>query len=256
LVTSKNKRGGVSYDGGSRTNTVSNGSNNNNRGQDEQNQERLDRTSIAWPEWMLRYVASDDQTAFNDLIWSVGGSPPYGGISYEEAAAVYDLLDQFYGRGQKMAPEEAYDRVRQYIQRYPDRLNALELFRCYDRIISSADNLSTEDVSPGLALCEKLGHIPAKAYFMTVAAQLLYRDGKIGKAKEILLDVLPTFLYLASQDLVYKSRALSTVQNAISFAAMDGDFSTARDLFAKLGHLFPTKAYEQLRSALGEDSSI
>ena len=57
----------------------------------------MDRTTIPWHIWLLRYMATDDESAFEDLIWSVGGSPPYGDISYEEAGAVYDLLQEFRG---------------------------------------------------------------------------------------------------------------------------------------------------------------
>jgi hypothetical protein len=49
-----------------------------------------DYTTLPWPHWMLRYVSSDDPEAMSDLEWSVGGSPPYGGVSYDEASAVYD----------------------------------------------------------------------------------------------------------------------------------------------------------------------
>lgn len=212
-----------------------------------------DKNSIPWTEWMLRYVASDDSNALNDLIWSVGGSPPYGGISYDEAAAVYDLVEQFYGQGQRKAPESAYDRVKQFVQAFPEKLYTLEVFQCHERITNAPDDFSNDDVLRGLELCDKLNHNPAKAFFLTLAAQLLYRDGKIGKAKDILLDVLPTFLYLASQDPVYLWRARTTIQNSISFAVMDGDFSTARELLGKFGQFIPAEVYEQLRTRLGDE---
>jgi hypothetical protein len=83
-------------------------------------------TQVPWPEWLLRYLACDNEESFEDLIWSVGGSPPYGGVSYEEGAAVYELLEKYRGPGK--APEGAYQKLRGFIAKVPDRLDALETF--------------------------------------------------------------------------------------------------------------------------------
>ncbi len=70
-------------------------------------------SSKAWPYWMLRYMMKDDEQAFEDLVWSVGGSPPYGGISYEEAKVVYHLIEDYRGKG--MASPARYKAVRKFV---------------------------------------------------------------------------------------------------------------------------------------------
>ena len=69
----------------------------------------MKRADIPWPNWILRYVGADAPDAMEDLVWSVGGSPPYGGVSYDEASEVYNLLEKFMGPGK--APKAAYDSV-------------------------------------------------------------------------------------------------------------------------------------------------
>jgi hypothetical protein len=207
-----------------------------------------------WPDHMLRYIASEDQNVLNDLIWSVGGSPPSGGISYDEAGAVYELVEQYYGHGLKTAPKSAYDKVRKFLKSDRKKLNTLDLFQCYDHIVSSQNTFSKKEVDHGLSLCKKLGHTPALMYFLSLLAEVLYRDGNIGKAKDILVDILPTYMYEASQDVVYSARAVAAVQNAISFTAMDGDFPAARQMLDKLGHLISPGAREQISLALREHS--
>src|SRR5687768_5529413 len=87
-----------------------------------------DDSPPAWPHWMARFVGSGgDEGAFWDLIWSVGGSPPYGGVGYDEASAVYELLEAYRGPG--MAPDSHYDRVSGFLAGRPDAVLALEAFR-------------------------------------------------------------------------------------------------------------------------------
>jgi hypothetical protein len=189
-------------------------------------------TSVPWPSWLLRFIASDDRSAFNDLVWSVGGSPPYGGVSYEEAEAVYNLLEQFMGPGR--APEGAYEAIRRFIRDKPERLDALEVFRRRDCIASSPEDYSEEDVVVGIALSEKLGHAGVRAYFLTLQAQLRYKAGEIPEAKRLTFEALPVLLDLAARDSAYIERATIIGQNAVSFASLDGDFEAARKIKAIL----------------------
>src|SRR6185436_7424701 len=56
-------------------------------------------TSKPWPHFLIRYMLQNDESTFEDLIWSVGGSPPYGGVSYEEAKAIFELVENYRGPG-------------------------------------------------------------------------------------------------------------------------------------------------------------
>jgi hypothetical protein len=74
------------------------------------------RTSTPWPYWLIRYLASDDPSAFEDLISSVRGSPPYGGVSYDAvAAAVCERLEAYRGPGR--APDDACAAVEKLLGR-------------------------------------------------------------------------------------------------------------------------------------------
>jgi hypothetical protein len=84
---------------------------------------QVEDSSKPWPYWMLRAMMSDDKQGFSDLVWSVFGSPPYGGISYEEAGAVYDLIEDFRGSG--MASGARYDAVRSVLREHPERERVL-----------------------------------------------------------------------------------------------------------------------------------
>src|SRR5262245_47491464 len=99
-------------------------------------------SNTPWPYWMLRYIATDDEKAFWDLVWSVGGSPPYGGVSYEEAKAVYDLLEDYRGPGE--ASPSSYTAVKKFAKGNQERLDALEAFSINDKITSASDSFSAD----------------------------------------------------------------------------------------------------------------
>src|SRR5262249_25022690 len=134
--------------------------------------ERADRP---WPYWMMRYVGSDDRQALEDLIWSVGGSPPYGGVSRDEAEAVYNLLEAYRGPG--AAGEARYEKVRAPTRWRPDRVAVLDIFHCADQIQSTSDSYGREPVDRGLALARQVGHRGAEASFLSFQAGWLFRIG-------------------------------------------------------------------------------
>jgi hypothetical protein len=207
-----------------------------------------DHTNVPWPHWMLRYVGSGDEGAMEDLIWSVGGSPPYGGVSYEEAAAVYELLEAYRGPG--AASPAAYDRVKPFVARDQTRDMAIEIFRCADAIQSAADSYGSEPVARGLALSRKAGHRGAEAGFLAFEAGLHYRNGDVSKARDRTLEALDIFLGAAETDSAYEKRAMQTAQNAVSLTAMGGDRTRARELLHKLAGVIQPSAGEQLRRSL------
>lgn len=207
-----------------------------------------DKTDVAWPHWMLRYVGSDDEDAMEDLIWSVGGSPPYGGVSYEEASAVYDLLEDY--RGPDAASAESYERVQPFVATDPDRRRALEIFRCADEIQSQAASYGMEPVRRGLALSREAGHRGAEASFLAFEAGLHYREGNVTAARDRTLEALDIILAAAEEDPVYEKRARQMAQNAVSLTAMGGDHGKARDLLHGLAGVMDPIASEQLRRSL------
>src|SRR5262249_50602964 len=71
----------------------------------------------AWPHWMLRHMLIDNEQSYWELVTSVGGSPPYGGVSYEEAEAVFKLVEDFHGKG--MASPSHYKAVSKFLTKHP-----------------------------------------------------------------------------------------------------------------------------------------
>jgi tetratricopeptide (TPR) repeat protein len=208
-----------------------------------------DRTAVAWPEWMLRYVASGTREAFEELVWSVGGSPPWGGVSWEEAEAVYELVEAYQGAGE--APESAY---RKALDLAGDRRRvlALEVFRLHDRIASAPDRFGEDDVEAGLALARESEHGPLTAYFQTLRAQLLHLGGQVTDALELTRAAMMTFTIAGIQDPVYATNARNAGQNAVSFAALDGDFRLARAMIEQIRPLGLPDGFQQLDRLLGE----
>ena len=186
----------------------------------------VDPSEVPWPYWMVRYVVADTMQAMSDLIWSVGGSTPYGGVSAEEAAAVYELVENFRGPGR--APERFYARVERSALRQPAAWRALEAFRMFDRVASSPDDFSLEDLRVGGVDTVETTEEPLRSYFQLLDAQLRYRDGDYSGAKELTLKAVDVLRAFAARDPVYVHRLTQALTNAVSFCAMDGDLERAR----------------------------
>jgi hypothetical protein len=208
-----------------------------------------DAGSVPWPQWMLRYIGANNQQAMMDLVWSVGGSPPYGGISYEEGAAVYELIESHRGPG--AASPAAFAAVRSLIGARQDALAALEAFECYDAIVTSPESIDGALAQRGLEVAEGSSHDGARAGFLALAGQARLQDGDVAGAAELFQDALAIFAPLAAEDGVYEERLAATAQNAISLAANSGDVATARYLFGEVGELVAEPGRSALRSALG-----
>lgn len=191
-----------------------------------------ERTSIPWPFWLARQMVADSPEAFEDVIWSVGGSPPYGGVSYDEAAAVYELLEDYRGPGQ--ASDASYEKVAGFIQDQPDRLNTLEAFRVNDAITSFSDSYSIETVQRGAQLAEALDQDGLRALFEAYEAGILIRNGDDEGARDLSLDALKRMLPLAAEDAVYSNRVAQLAQNAVALTARAGDVEMARKLQEQL----------------------
>jgi hypothetical protein len=185
-----------------------------------------DPSSQPWPHWVMRYIGANNQQAYWDAITSVGGSPPWGGIGYDEAGAVYNLLEQYMGPS--TASDSAYDAVAAYLAGRPDDVLALEAFRIHDRIASNPEAFMEEDVAAGMELARQLNHPGVACYFALLQSQLFYQRNDVKAAKEQLFEVLQPFIMLAMIDPVYIEQVLKAAQNAASFAVMDGDIENAR----------------------------
>jgi hypothetical protein len=190
-------------------------------------------TEDPWPGWVLRFIASDDQEAFSDAVWSVGGSPPYGGVSYEEAEAVYDLLESYTGPG--MAEKETYEAVRRFVRNDPYRSAVLDLFYVNDQITSDPGNYTAQMVAKGLALAEQVEHAGMQGTFLSYQSGLAHSHGDLDTAIEANMRGLQLFLQLADEDEVYAMRAAQCAQNAIALAQLNGDMARARQLYEMLG---------------------
>jgi hypothetical protein len=208
-----------------------------------------DPTTIPWPHWMLRYLGTDDPGALEDLIWSVGGSPPYGGVSYEEAAAVYELLEDYTSAG--AAADGSYSAVLAFLEPGSEPALTVELFRCADAIQSNSETYGPEPVQRGLELARQLGHRGAEASFLSFEAGLHIRQGDDATAAGLTKQSLGTFLELAESDEAYAKRVGQSAANAVSLTARAGDVEGARKLLGDLADVMDPDFAEQLRQALG-----
>lgn len=184
-----------------------------------------DPSKTPWPYWMLRYIATDNENAFMDLVWSVGGSPPYGGVSYEEAKAVYDLLEDYRGPGE--ASPKSYDAVRRYVKGQQDRLDALDAFSINDEITSAPESFTAGVVARGSQLAARVGHDGLRCLFLAYDAQLAHRLGNLVRARDLTVEALKLGLSVAAEDSAYAKRVAQLAQNAISLTALTGDRETA-----------------------------
>ena len=208
-----------------------------------------DPTTMPWPYWMLRYLGTDDPGALEDLIWSVGGSPPYGGVSYEEAAAVYELIEDYTGAG--AAAEESYAAVLGFLEPGSEPALTVELFRCADAIQSDSGGYGPDPVQRGLALSRQLGHRGAEGSFLSFEAGWYIRQGDDASARDLTLQALGMFLVLAEADEAYAKRVSQSAGNAVSLTARTGDVDGARKLLGDLADVIDPDFAEQLRQAVG-----
>lgn len=208
-----------------------------------------DPTALPWPYWMLRYVGSDDPDALNDLVVSVGGSPPWGGVSYDEAAAVYRLLEDYHGPG--MASDASYATVLTLLEPASAGALTIDVFRCTDAIQSDAEDYGLDVVDRGLELTRALGDPGAEATFLAFAAGWYIRAGDDESARALTREALDIFLELADADDVYARRVEQSATNAVSLTARTGDLDGARDLLGALADLIEPGVVEELRRALG-----
>jgi hypothetical protein len=201
-------------------------------------------TSKAWPHFMLRYMMQADEESFNDLIWSVGGSPPYGGVSYEEAGAVYELIEDYRGKGE--ASPERFDAVRRFISGHTERERVLDLFQCYDRIVSASDSYSQDVVDEGLAIARSTADPATIGLFSLFHAGILSRDGHNAAAADLTLEALDALLMAADENPASRTRVEQAAQNAVALTAMGGDLPKARQLLETLSEVMPGEAATRL----------
>jgi hypothetical protein len=184
-----------------------------------------------------------------DAVWSVGGSPPYGGVSYEEALAVYELLEAYRGPG--MAPKSAYDAVAAHLGGNPAAVLALEIFRLHDAIASrDSPHATREEIDAGRALAEDLRDPCATLYFELLEGDLAIQEERITDAKERFTACAGGLYALAMKDPVYVPRLADVMVNVASLSVRDGDFDTARTAATALHVLGQTDRLGELKEVL------
>jgi hypothetical protein len=170
-----------------------------------------------------------------DLVWSVGGSPAYGGVSYDEASAVYHLIEDYRGPG--MASPTLYTRVEQYAKGDSERLDALKAFRINDEITSAPDSFDTDVVARGSRLADKLGHDGLRCLFLAYEGELAHRAGDLAHARDVTIEALNLGLAVAAEDPAYAKRMAQLAQNAVALTGLAGDSAGAARLEAQLAEL-------------------
>lgn len=208
----------------------------------------MTETTLAWPHWMLRYVGSDDAAALEDLVGSSGVSPPWGGVSYDEAAAVYQLIEDYHGSG--TASDESYTAVLNLLAHGSDRAQTIEIFRCTDIIQSEPEAYDRYPVDRGLFLARSLRHAGAEASFLSFEAGWHVRRKEDATALELTRTALAMFLELAEADEVYAKRVHQSAVNTVSLTARTGDLPGARTLLGGLAEVIDAETAEKLRLAL------
>lgn len=208
-----------------------------------------DRTEVKWPFWLVRYIVSDSKEAFEDLIWSVGGSPPYGGVDYDEAAAVYELLEDF--RGVRRASESLYAKVEKFIINKPVEMKALEAFRIYDKVASNSETYTLKDLRIGSEDAINVVDQPLTSYFNLLKAGVHYRDGDFVNAYEYAIKGVDPLITFTQNDPVYLGRLSAAFTNSAIFANLNGDMAEARRCaleLEKIGRLHMLPGFEHLLS--------
>jgi len=194
---------------------------------------------------LLRFMMQDDPQTFWDLVWSVGGSPPYGGVSFEEAEAVYHLIEDFRGSG--MAPPARYEAVREVIKGHPERELALDLFHCYDEIVSASETYAREIADKGLAIAESISQPAAVGLFKLFQAGVSTREGKYRDAAALTLEALEVLRSAAENDPACNHRVEQAAQNAVTLTALAGDKAKATQVLDDLAEVLGAHATLQLR---------
>jgi hypothetical protein len=205
--------------------------------------------SFPWPYWVTRAILANAEEAWMDAVWSVGGSPPYGGISYEEGAAVYQLLEAYLGPG--MAPSSAYDAVAMQLGGAPESVLALEIFRLHDAIASRDVGPPTrEEIDAGKALAQDLGDPRAALYFELLEGDLAVTEERITDARNLFLTCANELNAMAVEDPVYVARLIDVMVNVATLSVSDGDFDVARTMATALQLLGQADRLGELREVL------
>jgi hypothetical protein len=213
-----------------------------------------DESTEAWPRWMLRYMLRDGEQEFWDLITSVGGSPPWGGISHEEAGAIYHLAEDFRGKG--MSSPGLYAAARKLLAAHPDRKRMLDLFECHDRIVSDSENYGLEVVREGLRIAKAMKDAAAIGLFTLYEAGVSSRKGDNAKAARLSLKGLDLLLEAVESEPAAGHRVAQAAQNAIALTAMSGDVARAKSLLEDLSEVLPAAAVPQLRNWVAAQERI
>jgi hypothetical protein len=205
-------------------------------------------TSKPWPHWIIRYMMQDDEETFWDLIWSVGGSPPYGGVKHDEAQAIYNLVENFRGKG--MATSAHYDAAYKAVAPYPDRKRVLEAFQLYDEIVSASDSYSLDVANQGLAVAKKIGDDRLIGLFTLFQAGVSMRTSDYAQASKLTNGALERLLDAAEKDPSSSKRAEQAAQNAVALAALAGNKKKATQLLDQLSEVIPSTNISSLRNWL------
>jgi hypothetical protein len=197
---------------------------------------------------MIRAIASDNPEAFNEAIWSVGGSPPWGGVGWDEAAAIYGLLEAYMGSG--MASDSAYDKAIGAVGADQRRRMTIGAFRANDVITSNSETFTVDQAVTGLHIAEQLADDALRALFLSYQAGAVMRQGNWAEAAALTRQSLDLFLELAEHDDVYETRVAQNAVNLVSMTANSGDAAAARSLLDQLGDLMSAEHVQMLSRAL------
>lgn len=206
------------------------------------------REDIPWPYWMIRYIVADNQEAMEDLVWSVGGSPPYGNVPYEEAEDVYNLIESFRGPGK--AQEIRYANVEKHILHKPLALKALEAFRLYDNVASNAEEYTYADLRIGRDEAVGVVEEPLTSYYRLLKSGLKYREGFMDEAYQLAAESLEPLKRFAENDPAFDNRYCQALTNTAIFATLNGDLPLARTCAASLKERKASKMLDNFEDLL------
>jgi CHAT domain len=181
------------------------------------------------PDWraaMLRWIGAGSEQALSDLLGAIDADRARGRLGERLATALDGLVAEYCGPG--AAAASAYAAVHTALGDDEADRWLIEVFELVDAFQSDTDAFTMEQAERGHRLTEQLGHPGAAAFLAMVHSQLLYAQGDIDQAKDLLFTILPELEALCEQDGEYRDRLLDAAQNAASFAVMEADFDAAR----------------------------
>jgi hypothetical protein len=123
----------------------------------------------------------------------------------------------------------------------------LDLFECYDKIVSASDSYSQDAVDAGLAIAKSMEDPACIGLFMLFDAGIMSRERRNADAARVTLEALDLLLMAADENPAARRRVEQAAQNAVALTALAGDVPKASELLDTLADVLSAESATQLR---------